>query len=212
MVCIGFMTDTRERILIAGRELIMSRGYNGFSYADIVDLLKIGKATVHHHFPAKADLARAVVGQSRAAIADRAALLRREQPDPVEQLEGYAGYWERCINDGSAPFCVAAMLAAELPSLPPELAADVTAHFNELASWLEHLLHLGAVAGALELRSAPRVEADSFMATIYGAMLAARAHTDPGLFAAITQHAFEGLLTKRRTYSSSSISSAGTLS
>ena len=61
--------STAARIIDEGRRLIMTRGYNGFSYADVAAAIGIRKASIHHHFPGKNDLAVAVVGQSRTAIA-----------------------------------------------------------------------------------------------------------------------------------------------
>ena len=44
--------STAERIVHEARNLIMTRGYNGFSYADIAEAVGIRKASIHHHFPA----------------------------------------------------------------------------------------------------------------------------------------------------------------
>ncbi len=179
--------STAQQILDVARRLIMSRGYNGFSYADIAAAIGIRKASVHHHFAAKSDLATAVVEQSRALIHAQVELLAEAETEAAAQLRAYAGYWERCIADDSAPFCVAAMLAAELPSLPDDLAASITAHFAELRTWLIQLLALGVRQGSVSLVRPPPEEADAFMSAIYGAMLSARAFGDPARFAAITE-------------------------
>lgn len=178
---------TAERIVDEARGLIMTRGYNGFSYADIAEAVGIRKASIHHHFPAKSDLAKAVVEEIRAIIAAQTEMLATAEPDAGAQLRGYAGYWERCIADNSAPFCVAGMLAAELPSLPDDLAAAVRAHFDDLTNWLTRLLELGLRQGSVTLSRSPREEADAFMAAIYGAMLSARAFGDPDRFGAVVE-------------------------
>ena len=179
--------STAERIVGEGRRLIMTRGYNGFSYADVAAAIGIRKASIHHHFAGKNDLVAAVVEQSRALIRAQVEQLARAEPDAIEQLRAYAGYWERCIADDSAPFCVAAMLAAELPSLPDDVAGVVRAHFVELSEWLAHLLALGVRQGSVTLVGSPENEADAFMSAIYGAMLSARAFGDPGRFVSITE-------------------------
>jgi TetR/AcrR family transcriptional repressor of nem operon len=179
--------STAGRIIDEGRRLIMIRGYNGFSYADIAAAIGIRKASIHHHFPGKNDLAVAVVDHSRAIIRAQVEHLAHAEPVAVEQLRAYAGYWERCIADDSAPFCIAAMLAAELPSLPDDVARSVRAHFAELAGWLAHLLALGVRQGSVTLVGSPEDEAHAFMSAIYGAMLSARAFQDPARFVAITE-------------------------
>jgi TetR/AcrR family transcriptional regulator, transcriptional repressor for nem operon len=179
--------NTAGQIVDTARQLIMTRGYNGFSYADVAEAVGIRKASIHHHFAAKSDLAKAVVEQSRAIIHAQVAQLAEAEPDAATQLRAYAGYWERCILDNSAPFCVAAMLAAELPSLPEDLAASVRAHFAELTDWLTRILALGVRQGSVTLVGPPAAEADAFMSAIYGAMLSARAFADPGRFVTITE-------------------------
>lgn len=74
------------------------------------------------------------------------------------------------------------MLASELPTLPSDLTNDVRAHFRDLSNWLEIVLTKGAQTGRFELQGSARQEAETFMATVYGAMLAARAYGDPKVF------------------------------
>lgn len=179
--------STSDHIVEEGRRLIMTRGYNGFSYADVAAAIGIRKASIHHHFPAKSDLAEAVVEQSRAVIRAQTAMLAEAAPEAADQLRAYTGYWERCIADDSAPFCVAAMLAAELPSLPEALATAVRAHFNELRVWLAHILELGVRQGSVTLVGTAADEADAFMSAVYGAMLSARAFGEPERFATIVE-------------------------
>lgn len=181
------MQSTPEKIVDEARRLIMTRGYNGFSYADIAATVGIRKASIHHHFAGKSDLAKAVVEQSRAVIHAQVERLADIEPEASEQLRAYATYWERCIADNSAPFCVAAMLAAELPSLPDDLVISVKAHFAELSGWLERVLALGIRQGSVTLVKSPAEEADAFMSAVYGAMLSARAFGDPQRFATITE-------------------------
>ena len=75
--------------------------------------------------PSALDLVVAVVEQVRAVIRAQTAALEQGSPDAMDQLLMYTGYWERCIKDQTAPFCLAGVLAAELPSLPPEIGIAV---------------------------------------------------------------------------------------
>ena len=183
----AMMKDTAAKLVGGAAQLIMRGGYNGFSYADLAERFEIRKASIHHHFPSKTDLAVAVVEQARAAIQAQIAMLDDSSLIAMEQLRFYTGYWERCIKDQSAPFCVAAVLAAELPSLPADIASAVRGHFVDLAQWLERVLALGAAQGSMKLVASPAVEAETFMAAVYGAMLAARAFDDPQRFSTIVE-------------------------
>ncbi|PTE10745.1 TetR/AcrR family transcriptional regulator [Mesorhizobium helmanticense] len=182
--------DTAGKLVGGAAQLIMRVGYNGFSYADLSERFGIRKASIHHHFPSKVDLVVAVVEQARAGIRAQIAALEEGSPVAIDQLRFYTGYWERCIKDQSAPFCLAAVLAAELPGLPEEVAVSVRGHFADLGKWLERLLELGAKQGSVRLEASPDVEAQAFMAAVYGAMLAARAFDDPERFNVIVETLF----------------------
>jgi TetR/AcrR family transcriptional repressor of nem operon len=178
--------NTAEKLVDGARQMIMLGGYNGFSYADLAQRYGIRKPSIHHHFPSKVDLVVAVVEQGRAGIREQIAALEAS-PVAMDQLRMYTAYWERCIKDQSAPFCLAGVLAAELPSLPDRIAVAVRGHFADLAQWLQHVLTLGVRQGSMRLDRSPEEEAENFMAAVYGAMLVARAFDDPGRFAAIVE-------------------------
>ena len=40
--------------------LVQSRGFNGFSYADVASELGVTKASLHYHYPGKAELGEAL--------------------------------------------------------------------------------------------------------------------------------------------------------
>lgn len=179
------MSETAEHLVRSARALLVRRGYHGFSYADVAAEVGIRKASIHHHFPAKVDLVRAVLAAYRREIEH--ALEALGQAPPTKQLQMYTDYWAACIRDDSAPFCAAALLAAELPGLPAELAEDVRGHFRELSAWLASVLSRGVKDGTFTLVASANTEAESFLATIHGAMLAARAYADPSIFESIVR-------------------------
>ncbi|ASG20358.1 TetR/AcrR family transcriptional regulator [Nitrospirillum viridazoti] len=178
-------SSTADEILACARSLVMAGGYNGFSYADIAAVVGIRKASIHHHFPNKVDLVRTLVARYREEARTGIAELERHVPDPLAQLRSYAGYWEGCITDASASFCICAMLASELPILPEEVALEVRAHFRFLAAWLASVFERGAQQGLLRLSGTARAEAEAFLAAVHGAMLSARAYGDPKMFGVV---------------------------
>lgn len=179
-------SSTADDILASARSLIIAGGYNGFSYADIAEVVGIRKASIHHHFPSKVDLVRALVQRYREDAKTGFAVLERMAADPRDQLTNYVAYWEKCIIDASDPFCVCALLASELPALPPAVAAEVRLHFETLSAWLTSAFERGATSGIFRLSATPQAEAETFMATVHGGMLSARALGDPALFGTIT--------------------------
>src|SRR5215217_4767760 len=133
-------TTTADDILDCAQTLIMRGGYNGFSYADIAEVVGIRKASIHHHFPGKADLVRALISRYRADARQGFAQVETMTSDPHEQLRLYLDYWQKCLLDGTAPICICALLAGELPVLPAEIATEVRLHFQTLAKFLTDTL------------------------------------------------------------------------
>ncbi len=111
--------------------------------------------------------------------------LETSVPDALDVLKVYASHWSKCIEDATRPYCVCALVASELPSLPPEVAVEVTAFFRFVSSWLTTVMERDSREGALNLSSDPDVEAEAFLATVSGAMLSARADGKPDVFATI---------------------------
>ncbi|MBU9648390.1 TetR/AcrR family transcriptional regulator [Burkholderia multivorans] len=189
------LASTSDEILHCARSLIVARGYNGFSYADISQVVGIRKASIHHHFPSKVDLVRTLVARYREDT--EAAFAQLALQEPVDQLRAYIGYWANCIGDGTRSFCVCALLATEMPALPPEIVLEVRAYFHVLSAWLTSVMEQGAKVGALTLSATARSEAETFIATVHGAMLSARAYGDPSVFATITQPLIERVVAVR---------------
>ena len=189
-------STTAAEILRCARTLILAGGYDGFSYADISKVVGIRNASIHHHFPAKSDLVRTLVARYREEAEAGIAALERQVPDPVGQLRAYIGYWEACIADATAPFCVCALLATQISVLPEDVALEVRAHFRALSAWLTSVLESGAKQGSLRLTGTAKAEAEALMATVHGAMLSARAYGDAKIFGVITRPTLDRLITQ----------------
>lgn len=186
--------STTEDILRSARSLIALGGYNGFSYADISAEVGIRKASIHHHFPTKAGLVATLVSQYRKEAEMGVAALEKRFQNPVDQLRAYTGYWEKCFVDSSDTFCVCALLAGQLPSIPEEVSAPVRAHFRMLSAWVASVLEKGAAQGHFRLQEPAAVEAEMFIATVHGAMTSARAYGDGKAFAAVVRPALARLI------------------
>ena len=54
----NMQADTKTALLDLAERAVRSRGYDGFSYADLARAQGIRKASIHYHFPTKADLSQ----------------------------------------------------------------------------------------------------------------------------------------------------------
>jgi TetR/AcrR family transcriptional repressor of nem operon len=187
------LSDKAREIVACAKALLAVGGYHSFSYADISEAVKISKPSIHHHFPSKAELVETVVAVYREETRAGLAQLERHVSGPLEQLQGYTNFWAKCVHDRDTSFCVCAMLATEMPTLPSQVATEVRGHFADVSEWLASVLSRGAAEGVFLLKGTPRTEALALLASVHGAMLSARAHDDPDLFVEILQPALRRL-------------------
>jgi TetR/AcrR family transcriptional repressor of nem operon len=183
--------ETAERILKAANVLMVDRGYSAFSYADIAEAVEIRKASIHHHFPTKANLVAAVLKAHREKLLRGTELLDQKVEGPLQRLQAYVNHWEGCIRGRTVPFCIAALLGAELPSLPEEVQTEVRLHFIALGEWLERTLKAGVKKRVIKLQGSAAIEAEFLMATIHGAMLSARATGNCDVFRIVSAAAIQ---------------------
>lgn len=173
--------DTSTRILGVARHLVQTRGYNGFSYADVAEEVGVRKASIHYYFPSKGDLGRELVVRYREDFARSLARIERENGDPVVRLNEYAELYRAVLRDEQR-MCLCGMLAADLATLPEPVGDEVRRFFDENTTWLARVLHEGREAGALDYDGTPETEARLLLSTLEGAMLVARSQRDVSIF------------------------------
>src|SRR2546423_13848609 len=85
--------DTATQILDVAERLVQSRGFNGFSYADIAAELEITTASLHYHFPGKGELGRALIGRYASRFSDALDVIDDELPDALAKLVAYGNLY-----------------------------------------------------------------------------------------------------------------------
>src|SRR5579863_6164047 len=171
---------TTERILDVAERLVQTRGFNGFSYADIAAELGITKASLHYHFATKAELGRTLVARYADAFEGALQKITAEQPGAHERLGAYVKLYADVISDGR--MCLCGMVAAEYGTLPAQMQSAIRLFFEFNESWLARVLEQGSQQGRLALRVAPRDMARMLVGALEGEMLVARTYGDAGRF------------------------------
>lgn len=176
------------QILDAAQRMIQTRGYNGFSYADVSAEVGLRKASIHHYFPAKSDLCLALVVRYREDIGRRRAFLDLCGGGADQKLIGYAHVCRDMLRDGNR-LCLCGALALDLLTLPDAVQDQVRAFFDENEAWLASALAEGRESELLRFEGTPRAQAQAFLSGVQGAMLLARAHQDVTRYCAVAhQH------------------------
>ena len=171
--------STRARIIEVVEALLMERGFNAISYQDISDQIGIRKASVHYHFPAKADLGVAVIRR----YVDRVDAMHV----PVEMLQGpmfeialgrFLGVFAE-LGSRSPKVCLGGILGAEFETLPEAMQAEVRRFFTGLREWVGAMLEAGRAQGAFAFVGDGATAARAMVAMLEGALIIGRALRDP---------------------------------
>jgi TetR/AcrR family transcriptional repressor of nem operon len=186
-------SGTAARILDVAERLVQSRGFNGFSYADVAAELGITKASLHYHFPGKAELGEALIRRYAARFADALREIDANGQDVPGKLAAYAALYAGVLQEQR--MCLCGMMAADYATLPPEMREAVVRFFDENQSWLEGVLEQGLSEGAVRYQGSARDEAQLIISTLEGAMLVARPYGDPERFQAAARRLLGALAT-----------------
>lgn len=178
--------DTKEKIINCALKLVLANGFNAFSYADIAEDIGIRKASIHYHFPSKADLGLALINSYRQNFVDILSAPENANLNPKEIIYSYIEYWRHCIETREKPVCLMVILSSELPSLPNEMVAPIGEYFAFTELWLA-----GVFAQFYNTNiESETIRACEFLAILHGAMLSARAQNNPNLFTKIMHRHF----------------------
>ena len=182
---------TSQRILDLAERLVQTRGYNGFSYADIATSLGVTKASLHYHFPAKAALGRQLIGRYERNFLAALAAIDAKVKSPREKLRRYAGIYAGVLAEGR--MCLCGMLAAEYATLPKGMQQELRHYFAENERWLTAVLEEGRRTGELDFAGSAREAASLLVSSLEGAMLLARSHGSVQRFRALAERIVGGL-------------------
>ena len=186
-------TDTADRILDLAERLVQTRGFNGFSYADIASELGLTKASLHYHFPTKADLGLRLIERYSEAFMGALTAVDETEIDAREKLRTYAAIYSGVLRENR--MCLCGMLAADYATLPDSMKAAVTQFFDMNERWLATMLEQGRSAGDLRFAGEPLEVARLLVSSLEGAMLVARSFGDVSRFQSITERLLGDLQT-----------------
>jgi TetR/AcrR family transcriptional repressor of nem operon len=172
--------NKREEILDVSEAMIRRRGFNGFSTRDVANAVGIKAASVHYHFPGKADLGEAVTERYTARFL-------QSLGDPTDfgaarmAIKHYVSMFQRAlIKDGK--LCLCAVLGAEIGSLPTSVGGNTRIFFNKNIEWLTTAL---TAAGFSDTKA--RANALHIIASLEGAMIVSKSLGENAVFESVAK-------------------------
>ncbi|HSS27705.1 MAG TPA: TetR/AcrR family transcriptional regulator [Usitatibacter sp.] len=184
-------TDTSQRILDIAERLVQTRGFNGFSYADIADALHVTKASLHYHFPAKSDLGRRLIERYERNFLAALEAIDARGKGARDKLRRYSALYEDVLRDQR--MCLCGMLAAEYGTLPEPMREDMRHFFDANERWLVGVLKQGRKDRELKSTGSPAEAARTIIGALEGAMMIARSYGDVARFKAVSERVLKDL-------------------
>lgn len=160
----------KEALLIAAEEKVRLGGYDNFSFRELATDVGIKSASVHYHFPTKADLGAALANRYTNAFLQALGEPSAES-DPIVRYTQL--FQDSLINDDK--MCLCGLLGAQSETLPDKVRVEVKRFFNENLAWLER-------AHAAMGESNPAQAAIVTVSLLEGAMMISKALNDHSYF------------------------------
>jgi TetR/AcrR family transcriptional repressor of nem operon len=161
---------------------VQSRGFNGFSYADVAAELGITKASLHYHFPGKAELGEALIGRYAARFAEALEEIDARGGDAPAKLAAYARIYAEVLRDKR--MCLCGMLAADYDTLAKPMREAVVRFFDDNEAWLTAVFAQGQAEASLHPDGSAGEAAQALVGGLEGALLIARPYGEVARFEA----------------------------
>jgi TetR/AcrR family transcriptional repressor of nem operon len=160
--------DTREEILVAAEELLLRRGFNGFSYQHIAVRLGIRNAAIHYHFPTKEDLGVALVRRYRL----RFLAWTDEAASCCAAIDRLTAYFQTYVDhlDGRLQICPVGIFGAEFDAIPDLMQREAQMMMRDVYEWMVATLQDGRRDASVSFEGDPRDKAMELAAAMQGAI------------------------------------------
>jgi TetR/AcrR family transcriptional repressor of nem operon len=184
-------SPTRTRILDIAERLVQTRGFNGFSYANVAAEVGVTKASLHYHFPGKAELGEALVARYTERFMSELDRIDGDRLAPPAKLAAYAALYAKVLREDR--MCLCGMLAAEYETLPAPMRDAIVGFFDRSQAWLRAVMEAGRVDGTMRFAGTAEDGAQTILGGLEGAMLVARPYRDAARFEAVSTRLIAGV-------------------
>ncbi|MEL6822830.1 MAG: TetR/AcrR family transcriptional regulator [Calditrichota bacterium] len=166
---------TRRRILKTAGKMLLANGYNGFSYRDIAEEVGIRKASIHYHFPSKAELGAAIVRNYHEWLIRWAEEMDTKHDTCFARLDAFFKLYRDFFGVGEK-ICMNGVLSANLNGLPEEMKEEFRKLLRFEHAWMKRVIKEGQESGEFKSDQSPGKLALLIGAAMQGAIQIARAN------------------------------------
>ena len=180
-----------QLILDIAQQLVQTRGYNSFSYADVAAALGMTKASLHYHFASKAQLGVSLIDRYTDRFQQELDSISQSGGDAATKLQHYVRIFSQVLGDDR--MCLCGMLAAEFVTLPKSMQEALDHFFGSNERWLVSVLEDGQASRELHFNGPAADMAQFLVGSLEGTMLLARSQGGMARFDAAARRLLAGL-------------------
>jgi TetR/AcrR family transcriptional repressor of nem operon len=178
------MTNTKEKIVELSRDVIQQIGYQSFSYKLVAEQLKIKNAAIHHYFPAKDDLAIAVIEKDKGDFATMIKCM--ETASPAEKVEAILHNYITYYHEGHK-LCLISTFGSIYNNIPEKIQKAVQQHMDIIKDWMTAVFKEGIDTGAFNFDESVDDMVISWFVSLPGSLQLGRLAGDSYFLAVIEQ-------------------------
>ena len=169
----------KEALLKAAEDKVRVGGYDNFSFRELAAEVGIKSASVHYHFPTKADLGAELAHQYTDAFLEALGEPSSLIDDGKNPIDVYTGLFRHALLSDNK-MCLCGLLGAQGESLPEKVRAEVKRFFKKNLAWLNE-------AHTANGENDPAQAAITTVSLLEGAMMISKALNDHSHFELATQ-------------------------
>ncbi|WP_421847362.1 TetR/AcrR family transcriptional regulator [Marinomonas sp.] len=169
--------DTKTKILDAAEGFIVQGGYNAFSFRDIAEAVGIKSASVHYHYPTKADLVSSVMVRYTADFSSQLPNPNSEKIAANVLLNGFInGFKTKIVEQRNMSLCT--MLTSNKSVLPESVCVELAAFYQLILDWLTQVfVRLDKID-----KEEAFMQASQLLACLHGASILVQGTNQPDFF------------------------------
>ena len=169
----------KEALLKAAEDKVRLGGYNNFSFREIANEVGIKSASVHYHFPTKADLGAELAHQYTNAFLNALGDVDEIKANNENPIDVYTQLFRNALLTDNK-MCLCGLLGAQNESLPDKVRLEVKRFFDLNLAWLEQ-------AHIANGENEPSHAAILTVSLLEGAMMISKALNDHSYFTLATK-------------------------
>jgi len=170
-------TNKRDDLIVAAKELLWERGYEGMSPKAVLAKSGAGQGSMYHHFDGKLDLAAKALDEVEIEMRAHFDTCLDPYRSPIKQLEAYLNMPKEALKG-----CRLGRFAFEQSISDPVLNPIISRFFSHYEKHLAIACRKAKKTGDLPANIKPKDLAVLLVATVQGGYVLSRIHQDEAHF------------------------------